>query len=301
MNLVSLFLILFSFSLFAADDEASKEMHRISDANHERRQKEADDFRKNHPNWSTSIDYLAFEIKQEKDEFNSDLEMHKNLCQRFNSYCYKNEDLREKERELAYKIERNKLTYQLLSKVRSNKMTDKEKDRLIDVFRIQYLSKECSEFKQLCTLVTKDLSEYKKNYGKDYDPTESIKIEPMSFDNQDNDRAGKEIIKNPVHDPRNYKPESCVWAEDLPRRIVEGPGCNKTGNRLCVGFVVCEQKTGGAKFVRMSTCSSENCGDGAAVACTKQLGYGSRRPEDETKATVSDPIKDILTNKSSQQ
>lgn len=281
------------------DDKASKEMDRIRKANLNLRQEESDGFKKNHPNYASSKEYVAFKIKQENDTFNSDLEMYQDLCQRFNSYCDSVERIKERERSRDYNIEVHKLNYQSADKVNSGKMKETESDRLRDLIYLQFLSNECSEFKHLCDVLDKEKGEYKTKYSREYDSNEIVKVEEMSL----NENKKEETVKDntPTYNGRNYKPDSCVWAEDLPRRIVEGPGCNKAGNRLCVGFVVCEQKVGGAKFVRMSTCSSEHCVDGGAVACTKQMGYGSRRPEDVTKATVSDPIKDILSNKSNRK
>jgi hypothetical protein len=96
----------------------------------------------------------------------------------------------------------------------------------------------------------------------------------------------------------NYRPETCKWAPDMPRRVVQGPGCDKDGSRLCVGYVVCQQKTGDGYFVRMSTCGAENCkaGDRFAQACTKQLPYRSRPASDETNQHPSQRIRDMLAN-----
>jgi len=52
------------------------------------------------------------------------------------------------------------------------------------------------------------------------------------------------------------KVESCKWSNDIPRRIIKGtgPGCtNNESKEACVGYVVCEQNSGG-KFMRQSTC-----------------------------------------------
>lgn len=104
--------------------------------------------------------------------------------------------------------------------------------------------------------------------------------------------------------PRNYKPETCKWVTDIPRKIVNGPGCSaKAPNRVCTGYVVCEQKQGGAKFVRMSTCRPEFCGskDEDAVKCTKDLRYFSQKPKSEDKLFVTPKLKKILDGSGSVQ
>lgn len=97
--------------------------------------------------------------------------------------------------------------------------------------------------------------------------------------------------------PRNYKAETCKWVTDLPRKIVNGPSCGKTRSQICTGYVVCEQKTGGGKFIRMSTCGPGKCGasDADAVNCTKDQGYWSKKPASESKLFMSKKLKDILS------
>jgi hypothetical protein len=89
---------------------------------------------------------------------------------------------------------------------------------------------------------------------------------------------------------RGLKPESCKWVSELPRRIINAPGCT-TGsrNRICTGFVRCEQRGGGPRLIRLSTCRAEYCGasDQDAVRCTEDPGYSSSRPQGETRDTVS--------------
>ena len=85
----------------------------------------------------------------------------------------------------------------------------------------------------------------------------------------------------------------------MPRKIVNGPGCTTAGRtQMCVGYVVCEQKEGGGKFVRMSTCGADKCGhqDSEAVNCTKDLNYFSSRPIDEAKHFVSPALKQIFSS-----
>lgn len=97
--------------------------------------------------------------------------------------------------------------------------------------------------------------------------------------------------------PRNYKAETCKWVNDLPRKIVVGPGCGgKSKSRICTGYVVCEQKVGGGKFVRQSTCAADKCGENDAVACTRDQYYFSSKPSDEEKQFVSPKLKEILSS-----
>lgn len=103
--------------------------------------------------------------------------------------------------------------------------------------------------------------------------------------------------------PRNYKSETCKWVSDLPRKIVNGPGCGgKSRSRICTGYVVCEQKQGGAKFIRMSSCSPDHCGssDSDAVKCTKDMHFYSQKPAGEAKLFMSPKLKKILSGASEQ-
>jgi hypothetical protein len=104
-------------------------------------------------------------------------------------------------------------------------------------------------------------------------------------------------------DPRNYNANTCKWISDIPRKIVNGPGCGpKSRSRICTGYVVCEQKQGGAKFVRMSSCAADKCGasDADAVKCTKDRGYYSERPGSELKLFVTPKLKEVLSGSSRQ-
>ncbi len=92
---------------------------------------------------------------------------------------------------------------------------------------------------------------------------------------------------------RTIKPETCKWVTDLPRRIINAPGCaTGTRNRICTGFVSCDRSEGSGKFVRLSTCRSEFCGtsDENAVRCTQDMNFSSSRPSDETRETVSPEV-----------
>ena len=96
-------------------------------------------------------------------------------------------------------------------------------------------------------------------------------------------------------DRQNFDPETCKWVTDIPRKLIHIPGCG--AKVACSGLVVCQQKKGGGKFIRTSTCSSNLCGasDKDAVACTKQPGFYSSKPKSETKEFVSEKLKRILS------
>lgn len=118
------------------------------------------------------------------------------------------------------------------------------------------------------------------------------KDEPVVVEENDDEKS-----------PRNYKAETCKWVSDLPRKVVNGPGCGgKSRSKICTGYVVCEQKTGGAKFIRMSTCGPDKCGssDEDAVRCTKDMSYFSQKPAGESKLFMSPRLKSILSGSSEQ-
>lgn len=110
------------------------------------------------------------------------------------------------------------------------------------------------------------------------------------------EEAEVEAPKKNIIQTGKFKTESCKWVSDMPRRLIFGPGCNADRkSMLCVGYVVCETNdASGAKFIRQSTCGSENCGEDKAVACTKQASYGSCQPENNTK-TISDKVINATT------
>jgi hypothetical protein len=305
------FLIFFSFLpyfSFALDENAENERDRLSQENLAINLKEESAYRAAHKDWSTSQDYLRFQIQQTYNQYFQRKKMYEDLCLKFNSYCNIMGDSHVRTRDDT--IERLKLNFQLLKKVRDNQITRDDSRRFSEEFYIKQLMKECQEFKSLCKLFEEKKLAYKKAYSKDFDPSSVINVVPMDFGNQidvenikyESDVTAKiqledkKTLEAPI-DTRNYDPDTCEWVEDLPRRIVKGPGCNVGGATLCVGFVICKQKVGEGKFVRMSTCGSENCGTDDAKACTKQKGYGSSKPTDETKHTVSGRAKEMMSSK----
>lgn len=110
--------------------------------------------------------------------------------------------------------------------------------------------------------------------------------------------ASKEEVYGENEDEKNknnFNASSCKWVTDIPRKISYLPGCGAKG--ACIGFVVCDRKEGGGKFVRTSICSPNLCGagDANAVACTKQPGYYTKKPKDESKEFVSEKLKRIFS------
>ena len=111
----------------------------------------------------------------------------------------------------------------------------------------------------------------------------------------------------------SFMSSTCEWSTDLPRRVVSAPGCGTAAPKknTCVGYVVCDSKvsyyddeqkkdvTYLKKFVRMSTCSAENCGDNDSARCTQEKGYSSKKGgEDEN---VSQQFWNIVAPKGSAQ
>jgi hypothetical protein len=92
---------------------------------------------------------------------------------------------------------------------------------------------------------------------------------------------------------RNYDPETCEWVSDLPRKVVNLPGCrDNKNNNICTGYVQCNQKEkfGSGKFIRLATCEKKLCVDGKAKAqdCVKQEGFSSYAPKGIKNESVSD-------------
>jgi hypothetical protein len=153
--------------------------------------------------------------------------------------------------------------------------------------------------------VTSKSDEKKDDAQKDGDKKESAKDEKKE-ESKDDKKEEPEVAEESDDEktPRNYKPETCRWVTDLPRKVVNGPGCGpKQRSKMCTGYVSCEQKQGGAKFIRMSTCSADKCGssDEDAVRCTKDMGYYSMRPQGESKLFMTPSLKKVLSNGSTRQ
>lgn len=119
---------------------------------------------------------------------------------------------------------------------------------------------------------------------------------PNDAAKEDPNSATQEAPKKNVIQTGKFKTETCKWVSDMPRRLIFGPGCSTDRKAmLCVGYVVCEtDDASGAKFIRQSTCGSENCSEANAVACTKQASYGSCQPANNDK-TISDKVINATT------
>lgn len=91
----------------------------------------------------------------------------------------------------------------------------------------------------------------------------------------------------------DFKPETCKWSQDLPRKVLACPGCEKgTDVWICTGYVICDPVDDSKpKLTRLSTCSSGMCGNKDAVSCTRQQGYSSSKAEDAPRKTPSKKVK----------
>lgn len=90
----------------------------------------------------------------------------------------------------------------------------------------------------------------------------------------------------------SYDPASCQWTADLPRKLHSAPGCTRSStNQICVGYVVCNARTGGGKFVRTATCGADKCGSSEAVACVNDRAHYSAKPEESVGRYMSDRVR----------
>ena len=143
----------------------------------------------------------------------------------------------------------------------------------------------------------------------DGDCSKLLKVDKAVFSNEAN---AKKVVKPEVKsEPKTeVKPEptvevssmgfdanSCEWVDDLPRKVLLAPGCGKGPTKVCSGYVVCNQKQGGGKFVRASTCGPEYCGNTKrdAINCTKQAGYSSKKPDSEDLDSISPKLQKFLS------
>ena len=94
----------------------------------------------------------------------------------------------------------------------------------------------------------------------------------------------------------SYNPDTCTWATDLPRKVHSThSGCNRNGTTsICVGYVVCDVRSGSGKFVRTATCGADKCGASEAVACVKDRSAYSRKPEDVPTKYMSDRVRTLI-------
>jgi hypothetical protein len=301
---VYLLLLISTTSVFAQETPSSLERKRISSENLKRRQQEEDNYQKSHKNWAYTPGYLAFQEKMINQEFEDDKKLDQQICDKYKgSNCIFVDDSHKQanEREKVYSIGRVKLENQLFHLKQSKKIQESERDRRVDADWLDYLKRECEEFKSkgLCITFEANKKKYKAKYNTEYTATKKQEVNGSGVVDKEHTKTNEALVvkkeEESTQDPLNYKPETCVWSDDIPRKIVTGPDCSKAGSKICVGYVVCEQKEGQGRFVRMSTCSSSNCGELDAADCTKQGGYGSRHPKDEDKETVTNRLKDVMT------
>ncbi len=94
----------------------------------------------------------------------------------------------------------------------------------------------------------------------------------------------------------SYDPESCEWATDLPRKVHSThSGCNRNGTTsICVGYVICNVRSGSGKFVRTATCGADKCGASEAKSCVKDRSAYSRKPEDVPTKYMSDRVRSLI-------
>jgi len=305
MKYFILLLVCFTLSQArAVDNPASLEFKQLMDKELKDRQAAEDEYHKNHPNYAYTVPYLEFQITAKRKMWDDRIKISQDLCTKFKTYCQDEAEVKKEIRHSEHYVNLIKDRYNSYHLREAGKITKEEGDRLHEAKHMHFLQSECNSpynIEASCKGVEEYKLKYKTKFGKDYDPNEKFPelVYPDAEVNPKTEEVKTEVKEEPkeeVVDPRNYNSSTCVWASDMPRRIVQGPGCSTAGNQVCVGYVVCEQKTGGGKFIRMSTCGDENCGEGDAVACTKQGGYSSRKPKDETKNTVTKELKTFLTN-----
>lgn len=259
------------------EDETKKKLEDASKTAEQEMNKELADLEKafsdKNPGWKDkemTAEVKDFLISQESKRLEKTLEMMKKLCEQFpgTEVCLTEDQitkLREETAGTSCFIERK---FALKTVAPESHKTEWE---------ALPTPKSCK------TLLDKDKS------GPTVTPK---KDEPVVVEENDDEKS-----------PRNYKAETCKWVSDLPRKIVNGPGCGgKSRSKICTGYVVCEQKTGGAKFIRMSSCGPDKCGssDEDAVRCTKDMSYFSQKPAGESKLFMSPRLKSILSGSSEQ-
>ena len=307
MKVFGLLLLLLS----ATTSWATAETSSLEDLRTEQIQK-LKDYQAKHPGWEAapSDEYVAFFKKWNEDSLTKTLEYHQNKCKSDSSQCLSTKqerDLRSQYKVAIDTIERqNKLAKgssgELVTKpgefggnrapadsevgtkappaVGPSKTLEQDIEAEINSLKPEEEKKPAEEEKTPAPEEKKPAEEEKKAA----DEEKKIEEELEQFNDEEF--------------PKNYDPQSCEWVEDMPRKIVYGPSyCSRQAVQICTGYVVCERKQGGGKFVRMSSCSPKNCGRSKedAIACTLEQAFYSRRPEDERNHFVSPKLKKMLT------
>lgn len=231
-------------------------------------------YRKNNPDYFKSEanykKYNEYKAQKYKEALDVRIEIQDTYCKKDKKYCWTDKDLAFHQKEVEFNIKED----QLLMEQFLNK--DKANDKALMDFHQDKNKVLCEDYGQYCGVGEK--IEVITQASPNIVPTITVPdLAPIV----------KKISET------DYLPNTCRWVTDMPRRIVFGPGCSGK-EKLCVGYVVCDQKNGG-KFIRMSTCGAPHCGDTHAVSCTKQANYGSSKPVDEANITVSDKLKSALT------
>lgn len=246
-------------------------------------------YRKQHPDYYKSAEnfkaYNDYKAQKYRDALQVRIEIQETYCKKDKKFCWSETDLAFHQKEVENKIKSDQIYAENFLAGGQNAA-----DVAVGAFHQDANKEACEEYNQNC-----GVGEQK----------EEIKIEPMPM---------KVINKIPVQivqpeiigtiavvvepivkkiNEKDYLANTCQWVPDMPRRLVFGPGC-MGDDCLCVGLVMCDQKSGG-KFIRQSTCSRQYCTDKKAVACTKDPLFGSVKPKNETKVTVTEEIQKVLT------
>ena len=321
MKVFGLLLLLLS----ATTSWATAETSSLEDLRTEQIQK-LKDYQAKHPGWEAapSDEYVAFFKKWNEDSLTKTLEYHQNKCKSDSSQCLSTKqerDLRSQYKVAIDTIERqNKLAKgssgELVTKpgefggnrapadsevgtkappaVGPSKTLEQDIEAEINSLKPEEEKKPAEEEKTPAPEEKKPAEEEKTPASEEKKPAEEEKKAA------DEEKKIEEELEqfNDEEFPKNYDPQSCEWVEDMPRKIVYGPSyCSRQAVQICTGYVVCERKQGGGKFVRMSSCSPKNCGRSKedAIACTLEQAFYSRRPEDERNHFVSPKLKKMLT------
>lgn len=126
--------------------------------------------------------------------------------------------------------------------------------------------------------------------------TDAVQAQVVASQDSQDTSESKVSAQESLEDLRsNYKPDTCKWVEDMPRKVHRAPGCSRSGVQVCVGYVVCEQAKSEAKFVRTATCRPERCGEDDVVSCVNDELYTSVKAKDEDRNYMSERFMNLLS------
>lgn len=293
-------LLIFSLSAKAQVDDLDKER-----AEHIQKLK---DYQEKNPGWDSapSDEYVSYFKKWNEESLAITLEYHKKKCEADSSQCLSKKqerDLRSQYKIASDTIERQNTmaknsSGQLVTKPgefggdrapAKDEVTPPATPPVVPPTAPPVTSPKAEETEDK----TPDSHEKDDNQiGKEIPPVEKPEEKVEEENKEELDKFNDEEF------PKNYDPKTCEWVEDMPRKIVYGPSfCSRQAVQICTGYVVCDRKQGGGKFIRMSSCSPKNCDRSkeSAIACTLEQAYYSRRPEDERNHFVSPELKKVLT------